>query len=167
MSTDKFKFKTKIYDNNEYVLVQDLKILDLHYCSELNTANNMVHELEAKNKQLVVETAILLNGCIEDCQESLREFEIIEAKNKEQEKLLIESRRFFAESVANECKCETNTRVNHDLVNRNLEYKKLLIEACEVMTKFENSIEIRSGYVLEFKRKPLIKELLERKSNNN
>jgi hypothetical protein len=131
MSTDKFKFKTKIYDNNEYVLVQDLKILDLHYCSELNTANNMVHELEAKNKQ--------------------------------QEKLLIESRRFFAESVANECKCETNTRVNHDLVNRNLEYKKLLIEACEVMTKFENSIEIRSGYVLEFKRKPLIKELLERK----
>jgi len=54
-----------------------------------------------------------------------------------------------------------------ELEAKNKQQEKLLIEACEVMTKFENSIEIRSGYVLEFKRKPLIKELLERKSNNN
>ena len=51
MSNDKFKFKTKIYDGNEYLLVQDLKILDLYYSSELNTAYNMLRDLEKKLKQ--------------------------------------------------------------------------------------------------------------------
>lgn len=50
--TEKFKFKTKVYDGNEYVLVNDLKLLDLHYCIELNTANNMMHDLNSENKKL-------------------------------------------------------------------------------------------------------------------
>ena len=50
--SDKFKFKTIIYNNNEYILVQDLKIVDLHYNSELNIANNMMHEMNDKIKVL-------------------------------------------------------------------------------------------------------------------
>jgi len=49
---DRFKFKTKVYDNNVYVLVQDLRILYLHYNSELNIANNMMHEMNGKIKKL-------------------------------------------------------------------------------------------------------------------
>lgn len=43
------------------------------------------------------------------------------------ERNLNKCRKHLADSVANECKCETNTEVNTDLLNRALDMKKTLI----------------------------------------
>ena len=51
--------------------------------------------------------------------EYLKKMKIILNENEELRKLL-------ATSVAKECKCEVNTSVNHDLVERNLEMKAIL-----------------------------------------
>jgi hypothetical protein len=54
-------------------------------------------------------------------------------KCKELEQQLKEARKHLAESVAKECKCEVNTSVNNDLVNRNLGLKQQLKESNEVV----------------------------------
>ena len=58
-----------------------------------------------------------------------REDLVVKKLNKERKKLeqqLKEARKHLTESITRECKCEVNTSVNNDLVNRNLELKKLL-----------------------------------------
>jgi hypothetical protein len=49
------------------------------------------------------------------------------------EQQLKEARKHLTESVAKECKCEVNTSVNNDLVNRNLKLKQQLKAAHKVI----------------------------------
>ena len=56
----------------------------------------------------------------------------LRAKDEEIQKLqaqLDECRKLLTESIVKECKCERNTSVNHDIVNRNLKLKAQLDEA--------------------------------------
>jgi len=54
------------------------------------------------------------------------EKERLENRVEKLEQQLKEARRHLTESVVKECKCKANISVNNDLVNRNLELKKLL-----------------------------------------
>jgi hypothetical protein len=63
------------------------------------------------------------------CREHFMQFQF-EEKDKQIDSL----RANLAESVAKECKCENNTSVNHDVIDRNLKYKeqiKLLLGCVE------------------------------------
>ena len=66
-------------------------------------------------------------------------------------------RKIYTEAVAKECKCATNTAVNHDLVNRNLEMRSLLkkiqatcghpdaVEGCRIILKQINELSFKLG----------------------
>ena len=85
-------------------------------------------------------------------------------KCKELEQQLKEARKHLAESVAKECKCEVNTSVNNDLVNRNLGLKQQIKEANEVIFNINNKSvgkeygldaeklwELSEGYINKYK----------------
>jgi hypothetical protein len=66
----------------------------------------------------------------------------LEAKNEQLAEQLKEARKHLAESVSRECKCEVNTSVNNDLVNRNLGLKQQLKEANVVIDMVEDNTKM-------------------------
>ena len=61
---------------------------------------------------------------------------------KKIEQQLKEARKHLAESVVKECKCEVNTSVNNDLVNRNLKLKQQLKAAHKVIDMVEDNTKM-------------------------
>ena len=60
---------------------------------------------------------------------------------KEKDKIISEQRTHLAESICRECKCENNNTVNMDVVKRNLEYKKIILEQAEKIKQLEVRVE--------------------------
>ena len=79
-------------------------------------------------------------------------------KCKELEQQLKEARKHLAESVAKECKCEVNTSVNNDLVNRNLGLKQQIKEANEVIEFYSINFISELDKAKEYLNKYKVKE---------
>lgn len=65
----------------------------------------------------------------EDLDELNGEVQVRENEVERLEQQLTDCRKYLAESVAKECKCETNTAVNNDMADRNLKLQKQIKEA--------------------------------------
>ncbi len=93
--------------------------------------SNKFKELEQQLKESKAEIKDLYSGRLGTCHTCEQVAEL----NIKLEQQLKEARKHLTESVARECKCESNISVNDDLVSRNLELKKLLDR--QYLTKYK------------------------------